>query len=538
MKLALAQINSTVGDFAGNAQKILLAIQQAKKNKCDLVIFPELALCGYPPRDLLERPAFAKQNFLWLKKISKKTRGIAALVGYVAENTAKQGRPFFNAVALLQNGKITFTYHKKLLPNYDLFDECRFFEPGSTQGCFELNGKKIGVSICEDIWSDTQVMQHKIYAMDPVQTFVKAGAELIINMSASPFHLGRQEEREKYLAQKMKKLACPLVYVNAVGANDDLIFDGASLVINQQGKICKKLASFQEDFSVVDLRRLVAVQKIKKISKSQTALSALVLGLQDYLNKNNFKKVLLGLSGGMDSALVAWLARKVLGPEHALGVALPSKFNSLASLQDAQQLAQNLGIGFRVVEIDSLYQFYMQLLGLKETKQISLTLQNLQARIRGNILMALANEEGRLLLNTGNKSELAMGYCTLYGDMAGGLAILSDVCKTLVYQVAREANRQFYAIPENIFKKAPSAELAPNQSDEADLAPYAQIDALLHYFVEGASTPVKINAVLQKKLLKRIDQNEYKRFQAPLGLRITQKAFGSGRRIPLVHKFL
>ncbi|MCB1214822.1 MAG: NAD+ synthase [Deltaproteobacteria bacterium] len=541
MKIALAQINTTVGDFSGNLKKVLDFYQKAQKQKADLVVFPELTLTGYPPKDLLERPDFIEANLKTLKALSIRIKNTACVVGYVEKNSQASGRPVYNALALIQKGKILWTYFKQLLPNYDVFDEARYFEAGEDSGVLEWGGLKIGFSLCEDLWAKAFDGPRPLYKKDPLEQQLKQKIDLLINLSASPYCLGRSEVRQSFFSALIKKAKVPLFYTNLVGGNDDLVFDGHSFVINKKGEVCGTLAGFKEDFKIFDFERLKFLKK-RSSTPTQESLEALQLGLKDYLAKTGFKKVVLGLSGGVDSALTAWVAARALGPDKVLGLIMPSKFSSLDSIQDALALAKALKIKTRQISIAGLYENFKESLQLQETKKISLSLQNLQARIRGNLLMALSNQEGRLLLTTGNKSELSLGYCTLYGDMAGGFNVLGDVPKTWVYQLAKEANRQLKAIPKSTLLKAPSAELAPHQKDQDDLPPYEIVDPILEAYLEKGLSPQEILKLgFDKKtieqVLRRLDANEYKRMQAAPCIRITSKAFGYGRRIPLAQAY-
>lgn len=526
-------MNSTVGDLSGNFDKVLTFLQKAEEVKADLAIFPEMILTGYPPYDLLDRQDFIEANLKYLNQLCKLKVKVPFLITYVDQDKSLNGKTLLNAVALLESGKIKFKYFKRVLPTYDVFDEARYFKAGEFLGVLNLQGKKLGLSICEDIWTDDP--------FDPLMDQVKEGVDFLINLSASPYNMGKFEQRVQILKSKVRKYQKALIYMNLVGANDELVFDGRSLVFDSRGQICHELKAFQEDFKLVDISSLKIEKKIKR-KNSEDLLDALCLGLKDYMIKSGFSQVVIGLSGGMDSSLVAWIAREVLGPKNVLGVAMPSAYSSSHSLTDAKKLAENLGIEFRVHSIKELYEKFKDDLGLSAGKKLSLALQNLQARIRGNLLMTISNDEGRLLLTTGNKSELAVGYCTLYGDMAGGLAVISDLPKTLVYEVAKAANQRFKAIPKSVFSKAPSAELAPGQSDQDDLPPYDVLDAFLKHYIEEHKDPKafshpKLSSKKIKVLVNKIDANEYKRRQAAPGLRVSSKAFGIGRRYPIVNRY-
>jgi len=542
MKIALSQINTQIGHFSENLEKILQDLENAKKKKADLIVFPELTLTGYPPKDLLEKPSFVDRNLSALRQIAKKARGIACIVGFVDVNPEKIGKPLFNAAAFLREGKVERIFHKRLLPAYDVFDESRYFEPGLANPVFRYKGRNIGLSICEDIWNDESILGRKLYAANPIEELIQEGADLFINISASPYSMGKRSTREKLLSKVAQAARAPLIYVNLVGGNDDLIFDGSSLVFDAEGEICHRLKSFEEDFQVIDLDQLKP-EPFYQVHEMEKVRKALVLGIKDYMQKSGFKKALLGLSGGIDSCLVATLAAEACGAKNVLGVSMPSPYSSQSSVSDAKALAKNLGIHYRSIPIEDIYKAYPSTLDWDaKPRKVDVALQNIQARIRGNLLMALSNREGYLLISTGNKSEMAVGYCTLYGDMAGGLAVISDLPKTLVYQLSRYLNKKHRAIPESVFRKAPSAELAPNQKDQDDLPPYETLDEILKLYIEDNKSPTQIVKLgyakkIVQDVVQRVDRNEYKRQQAPPGLRVTSKAFGYGRRIPLTNGF-
>lgn len=541
MKIALAQINTTIGDFQGNLDRILDYVRLAGQRNADLVVFPELAITGYPPKDLLERPDFIRANLRVLRQLAKKITKPACVVGFVDSRKGKTGKPLANAAALIHKRKIIGTKHKHLLPTYDVFDEGRYFEPGLSSPVFDLLGKKIGISICEDIWTDQSYWGNPIYSVDPILEQAYSGAEYLINLSASPFSVGRGKDREKVLGRHAKRYGRPVVYVNLVGGNDDLVFDGGSLVINGQGRVVTRLKRFSEDLAIVNMDKLRPLKKTN-VKGDEEVLDALTLGLKDYMRKCDFKKTVIGLSGGIDSALTAWIAVQAVGAKNVLGVSMPSPYSSKGSVKDAENLARSLGVEFRVLPISGLFTGYKETLSYEHDKKIDVTLQNIQARIRGNLLMAISNREGRLLLTTGNKSEMSIGYCTLYGDMAGGFSVLIDVPKTMVYRLARLANRRKKAIPVSSITKPPSAELAPDQTDQDDLPSYEVLDDILSSYIENQLQPEEIlKRGHQKKIvtdvLKRLDNNEYKRMQAPPGIRITNKAFGYGRRVPISSRY-
>ncbi|MBL7686029.1 MAG: NAD+ synthase [Deltaproteobacteria bacterium] len=544
MKIALAQINTRIGAFDSNLSKVLEALEKAKLQKADLIVFPELTLTGYPPKDLLERKDFLQASESCLKKVIPATKNICVLIGFAENNRESKGRMAFNSVALIQNKKLISIYRKQLLPNYDVFDEARYFEAGKNTGLFHFQNQKVGISICEDLWASYSGFDRPLYSFDPIALQIQGGAKVLINLSASPAHLGKIKEREKLLSNLARKHRKPFIYLNLVGGNDDLIFDGSSLVFNAKGQICEKLKSFEEDFVVCDLKE-IKPKKINREPEEQWLKKALVLGIRDYLKKTGFQKVVLGLSGGIDSALVLALAVEACGASNVLALAMPSPFSSKHSVSDAIDLSKKLNVELRILPIQNLFEQFQVDLKWSANKQktkVDLALQNLQSRIRGNLLMAISNRENYLLLSTGNKSEMAVGYCTLYGDMSGGLAVISDLPKKWVYRLSQYINRNEQIIPTSILKKAPSAELAPGQKDQDDLPDYDVLDAIVERYVEKNQSIQKIiDAGFSKKvvldIVRRIHQNEYKRRQAPLGLRITSKAFGSGRRVPITHGF-
>lgn len=542
MKVALAQINTTVGDLSGNEARILAAYQRGVEQGAELVIFPELAITGYPPRDLLLRPKFIAENLAVLERLAKATGKVGMLVGYVGENAVRPGRGATNAAALLQNGRVIATRTKTLLPTYDVFDEDRYFEPATENAPMDFNGRRIGVTICEDVWNDEDFWRDRRYQRNPVDELAEAGAEIIFNLSASPWHLGKNQTRHAMLASLAKKSRCPLVYCNLVGGNDELVFDGASLVFNRAGELIARGESFAEDFLVVDTESATVIAPAALVEEEKV-YRALVLGLRDYLHKCGFKSAVLGLSGGIDSALVACIAADALGAENVRGVSLPTQFSSQGSLDDARKLAENLGIRYDVIAIQpSFLAAKQQLAEVFAGRAEDTTEENIQARLRGVTLMAISNKFGALLLTTGNKSELAVGYCTIYGDMCGGLAVISDVPKTMVYRISRWVNREREIIPVDSITKPPSAELRPNQTDQDSLPPYEVLDAILDAYVVQLKSPREIIAEgfaedAVKRIVRLIDLNEYKRRQAAPGLKVTSKAFGVGRRIPIAQRY-
>ena len=542
MKVALAQINTTVGDFAGNEVKILSAYRRATEAQVDLVMFPELATCGYPPRDLLLKSFFISRNLESLNRLAKAAGPTAMLVGYVGKNESPPGREATNSVALLQNGKILATRTKTLLPTYDVFDEDRYFEPAELNLPVEFNGQKIGLTVCEDVWNDEDFWRERRYQRNPAAELTAAGAQIIFNVSASPWHLGKNKTRHNMLSSLAVKVKCPVLYCNLVGGNDELIFDGASLAFDSAGKRTAQGAFFAEDLLIVNTDQTKPIEA-KEPVEEEAIYDALVLGLRDYLHKCGFKSAVLGLSGGIDSALTAVLAVAALGKENVRGVSLPSQFSSQGSLDDARILATNLGIRYDVLAIQPMFEAARhQLKHVFAGRSEDTTEENIQARLRGVVLMALSNKFGSLLLTTGNKSELAVGYCTLYGDMCGGLAVISDVPKTMVYRLAKWINRSGEVIPAASISKAPSAELRPNQTDQDSLPPYEVLDAILEEYVVRLRPASEIIArgfdeATVRRVVHLIDANEYKRRQAAPGLKVTSKAFGVGRRIPIVQKY-
>jgi len=542
MKVALAQIDTTVGDIIGNEAKILEAYSRGVKAGVDLVMVPELAITGYPPRDLLLKSGFVAKNLEALERLARATAKVALLTGYVGRNEKPPGREFTNSVALLQGGKISASRVKTLLPTYDVFDEDRYFEPASQNQVLELNGGKVGLTICEDVWNDEDFWRDRRYRRNPATELAESGARVIFNVSASPWHLGKNKVRREMLSQLAAKSKAPVLYCNLVGGNDELVFDGASLVFNARGELLAEGKMFEEDFIVVDLDKAAPIQH-RPLPDEEKVYKALVLGLRDYLHKCGFKSALLGLSGGIDSALTAVIAVEALGKENVRGVSLPSQFSSQGSLDDARILAQNLGIQYDVVPIQPMFLAAKeQLKGVFAGRSEDTTEENIQARLRGVVLMAMSNKFGSLLLTTGNKSELAVGYCTLYGDMCGGLAVISDVPKTMVYRISKWINREREIIPAASITKAPSAELRPNQTDQDSLPPYDVLDAILEaYVVECRSAAEMIKSGFDEQTVRRvvrlIDFNEYKRRQAAPGLKVTSKAFGVGRRIPIAQRY-
>ncbi|MEE9594901.1 MAG: NAD+ synthase [Candidatus Hydrothermarchaeales archaeon] len=527
MKIALAQLDLTVGDLDGNTAKIIVFMEKAK-GKADLVIFPELAIVGYPPKDLLLKPSFIRENRKRLDEIIERADGIAAVLGFVDGSERK----LYNSAAFIVDGELVGAQAKINLPNYDVFDEKRYFQPGDKSELFELNGKKLGINLCEDIWVEG----------GPCEIQAKEGADLIVNISASPFNVGKNEERLDLLAKRARVNEVPIAYCNLVGGQDDLVFDGGSCFVNSDGSLLVQGKRFQEGMVFND----PAVSPAPPISDpAEEVYRALVLGIRDYTLKNGFKRVIIGLSGGIDSSLAAALAVEALGSENVVGVFMPSEITSLENAEDAEALAKNMGMEFKVVPITRGVKAFDDMLAAEfKGTEAGVAEENIQARLRGNILMALSNKFGYLVLSAGNKSEMAVGYTTLYGDLAGGLAVISDVPKTMVYSLARYANAKAGKdiILKRILKKEPTAELRPGQKDAEDLPPYEVLDPILKAYIEDEKAIDEIVAMGFERsvvvdMIKRVDRNEYKREQAPPGIRVTSKAFGSGRRMPITNKY-
>ncbi len=542
MKIALAQFNPTVGDFDGNAARILELARDAKSRGAHLAVFSELCLCGYPPQDLLERPAFVQRN---QKEIAKLARNIPlpSVVGYVGKAQDDTGKPIANSAALIAEGKILFEQRKMLLPTYDVFDESRYFQPARSQHLFALCNQQLGITICEDCWNDKNFWAQRLYERDPVAELVGQGTTVLLNLSASPYTIDKRALRLDILRALAREHRIPVVYVNQVGGNDSLVFDGSSVAVTPDGRVAALARSFDEDLVLFDSGTGAGDLREQPRDELEAAYGALVCGTRDYVRKCGFRKVVVGLSGGVDSALVAVIAADSVGPQNVLGVGMPGPYSSEGSLRDARRLAENLHIQFEVLPISDVWKSYRNMLARPFAgSPEDVTEENLQARIRGNLLMALSNKFGSLVLSTGNKSELAVGYCTLYGDMAGGLAVISDVPKTMVYELAGLVNRKREAIPAETFTKPPSAELRPNQTDQDTLPPYDVLDRILKAYVEDLRSPAEIAShydfpiELVRDVARRVDRNEYKRKQAPPGLKITSKAFSVGRRFPLAYK--
>lgn len=550
MRVALCQINPTVGDLDGNVERILDAARRASAAGARLAVLPELAVTGYPPRDLLDRPRFVDDNLAALERVAAGAPAdLVLLVGFVARARTAVGRGLHNAVAVVSGGAVSRVVHKRLLPTYDVFDEDRYFEPGAESRPIDFDGVPVGITVCEDIWNDVDVpIRARCYPDNPIAELVSAGAKLIVNLSASPFTLGKRIGRSEMLAGIARKHEVPLVFVNQVGGNDDLLFDGGSAVYGPDGAEWARAAAFREDLLVSDVAPGGEVREHPETDEA-SALEALSMGVRDYARKCGFREVVLGLSGGIDSALVAAVAARALGPDNVLAVAMPTRHSSKTSLSDAEALAGALGIRYRVIGIDDIFQTYLDELGphleaLCDPPPNDVTFENVQARIRCAVLMAISNRTGALLLTTGNKSEIAVGYCTLYGDMAGGLAVISDLPKTFVYRVAREVNRQAgrHLVPESILTRPPSAELRENQTDQDSLPAYEVLDPILERYVEDGRSIDEIvgegfDEATVRQVVRMVRVNEYKRRQMPPGLIVTKKAFGPGRRYPIAQAY-
>src|SRR5437660_1799704 len=544
MKIALGQINPTVGDFCGNAAKIVEHSHRARAQGADLILFPELAICGYPPRDLVEKPSFVTQNAETLERIAKQTSGIAVICGLVTPAQSDTGKSVMNSAALVRDGRVEFMQSKMLLPTYDVFDEDRYFAPASKQEVISLNGSRLALTICEDAWNDKHFWQKRLYSVDPVEELVRAGGNLVLNISASPFTIHKRETRKKMLQAIAADFRVPVVMCNQVGGNDSLIFDGSSIVIGPDGRVLAQAKSFEEDLVLFDTETLKGDLHDQPADTESEAYAALVLGTRDYVCKCGFKKVIVGLSGGIDSALTAAIAVDALGTENVMGVSMPGPYSSQGSKDDARELATNLGIRYEVIPISPVFdEFRKALSPAFRSLPEDFTEENMQSRLRGSTLMALSNKLGALVLTTGNKSEMAVGYCTLYGDMCGGLAVIADVPKTMVYRLSEYRNRISRVIPDATIKKVPSAELRPNQTDQDSLPPYEVLDCILEDYVEDYKTAEQIasergyDCKLVKSVIRMIERNEYKRQQAAPVLKISQKAFGLGRRFPIAAKY-
>jgi len=543
VKIALGQINPTVGDFAGNAAKIIDFSTRAKSLGAGLILFPELSVCGYPPRDLVERASFVQHNREAAEHIAAETHGIAVICGLVTPAQAETGKSVMNSAALLMDGRIKFVQSKMLLPTYDVFDEMRNFAPARSQVLFPFCGKQMALTICEDAWNDKHFWPRRLYTVDPVEALVHAGGNFVLNISASPFWANKRELRHNMLATIARNDHVPVAFVNQVGGNDGLVFDGSSLVFDREGNVIARGKSFEEDLILFDSDSLTGEMHDQIEGEEASIYAALVLGTRDYVSKCSFQKVIIGLSGGRDSALTAAIAVDAIGAENVTGVGMPGPYSSPGSIDDARALAGSLGIRFVTLPIGNIFDDYKSTLKpvFKYHKE-DVTEENIQSRIRGSLLMALSNKFGALVLSTGNKSELGVGYCTLYGDMAGGLAVINDVPKTLVYRLSRYVNSRKPVIPQATLEKPPSAELSLNQKDSDTLPDYEVLDAILEDYVEQAHSAEQISREhnfdldLVKNVIRMVERNEYKRQQAAPGIKISPKAFGYGRRFPIAAK--
>jgi NAD+ synthetase len=541
MRIGLAQINTTVGDFDGNKSRILEAYAKLVAEGAELVITPELAVCGYPPRDLVFRSGFVQRSEAVIVEIAKEIGRVPLVVGFVEFSEKKRGKSLRNAAAVIVNGKVHSVRHKSLLPTYDVFDEARYFEPADEVSPVVIAGLRLGITICEDIWTD-DYLERPLYDVSPPEVLAAKGVDLIVNLSASPFHAGKPAVRERMMCELAAELCVPIAYCNAIGGNDQLVFDGHSVLISREGEVVGRLPGFKVENLCRDFGSVPSLEDHSE-SEAEAIYQALVLGTRDYVHKCGFKSVVLGLSGGIDSAITAVIAADALGAENVTGVSMPSLFSSEGSKDDARDLAEKLGIYYHTVPIEPVFSsLKSQLSGVFEGRKEDITEENMQSRIRGLILMSMSNKFGHLLLTTGNKSELAVGYCTIYGDMCGGLAVISDLPKLRVYEVSRWINREREIIPWSSIEKPPSAELRPDQKDQDTLPPYEILDGILELLVEQH---LSVREVVERGyaehtvrwIAQKIDINEWKRHQAAPGLRVTTKAFGVGRRVPIVHRF-
>jgi NAD+ synthase (glutamine-hydrolysing) len=543
VKIGILQLNSTIGDYEANCRKLLAAYKQAVQQGAEFVLAPELFLCGYPPRDLLLRPDFIAANLTALKRTAAAIGDVPLCIGFVDRNSARPGRPLFNSAAVLHDGRMIWQQNKSLLPTYDVFDEDRYFEPAKSTTPFEFRGRKFGITICEDIWNDEDFWSNRLYRQDPIKELITQGADIILNISASPWHAGKEKTRLEMLQRVARDEQVPLVQVNVVGANDELIFDGHSVAVNRQGEILALAKGFAEEVLVVEVDGNAPSLKPNWPVREEQLFRALSLGIRDYVQKCGFKSAVLGLSGGIDSALTAVLAVDALGADKVMGVSLPARYSSSGSLTDAEVLAKNLGIRYEILPIEPTFKaMEAGLAKIFSGTKPNEAEENIQSRLRGVTLMALSNKFGSLVLTTGNKSEMAVGYCTLYGDMCGALAVIADVFKTEVYNISRWVNRDRTVIPTDSITKPPSAELRPDQKDQDSLPPYEILDAILqHYVVDHLSTeeiiqrgftPAVVNDVINK-----VTFTEYKRRQAAPGLKVSPRAFGMGRRVPVAQRF-
>ena len=546
MKITLAQLNPTVGDIRGNLAKVTRTLSQCSKDSPDLVVFPELFLVGYPPRDLLERPSFiarTEEAIRELSEVSQKYPRTGIIVGAPQPRQQSTGKGLHNSALLIYQGRLIFTQHKSLLPTYDVFDEPRYFDPAPEDPVVKFKDKILGISICEDAWNDPALWHRPTYSYDPIEVLAEKGADLIINIAASPFHRGKEKLRYDIVRSHATKHRIPFLFVNQVGANDELIFDGRSICLDGAGDLMAVLPPFVEQVETISVDGPGIRDPYVPQEEIASVHQALVLGVRDYMDKCGFSSAILGLSGGIDSAVTCCIAVEAVGTENVVAVTMPGPYSSTGSIEDSRKLAENLGIRFEVIPISPAYEAYIKSLQDHfKGREPDITEENFQARIRGNILMALSNKFGHLVLSTGNKSELAVGYCTLYGDMSGGLSVIADVPKTMVYELAQYMNRNSIIIPQEIVNKPPSAELRENQTDQDTLPPYELLDEILHYYVDEHYSMADLlqhnfDPETVKWVIRTVDRNEYKRRQAVPGLKVTSKAFGIGRRMPIAAKF-
>jgi NAD+ synthase (glutamine-hydrolysing) len=546
MRITLAQLNPVVGDLKGNISKLKNALDQASRDSSDLLILPELFLVGYPPKDLLERRWFilqVKQAIEEVAELSDNYPETGILFGAPQPTGKDTGKGLYNSAILVYRGRVLSTNHKSLLPTYDVFDETRYFDPALDTHTVPFKGEMLGISVCEDAWNTQQLWPRgRYYTFDPIEGLRKKGASLLINISASPYEMGKEEIRYQLIRSHAQRHKTPFIFVNQIGGNDELIFDGRSLCIDRNGEPIVVFPAFDEQVQTIETNLTGTPVVYTPQGKIESVYRALILGIRDYLRKCGFTKAVVGLSGGIDSALVCCLAKEAIGSQNILGISMPSPYSSKGSVEDSRELAKRIGIQFKVIPITEIYDTYLKTLeGHFPNNELGITEENIQARIRGNILMAFSNKYSHLVLSTGNKSELSVGYCTLYGDMSGGLSVLSDVPKTLVYELANYINRESEIIPQQIIQKPPSAELRPNQVDQDTLPPYPILDQILHQYIEEESSPDEIigmgfDSNTVKWVVKIVELSEYKRNQAALGLKVTSKAFGVGRRMPIAAK--
>ena len=547
MRIALAQINPTVGDLSGNVDRMAAAAREAAARAAEVIVFSELCITGYPPRDLVEKPSFIDRSEAELRRLARETAGLglSVIAGYVARSQSETGKRAVNSAAVLEHGEIVFRQDKMLLPTYDVFDEARYFRPAEREYICAVRGKKIALTICEDAWNDRRFWKQRLYQRDPVEELFEAGGEILICINASPYNMGKREIRRSIYRASARRYQRPVIYVNQVGGNDQLVFDGSSFAMNGSGEVIASARSFGEDLVLVDTEAGTGDRHEDFTDECEAVYQALVLGTRDYIRKCGFSRVLIGLSGGIDSSLTAAIAVEAVGRENVTGVGMPGPFSSEGSVTDAREMAEKLGIRFEMIPITGAYEKMLEQLGpVLGGYSPDVTEENLQSRLRGMTLMALSNKTGALVLTTGNKSELAVGYCTLYGDMCGGLAVISDVPKTMVYSLSHIANRRHAnAIPASVFTKPPSAELKPDQKDTDSLPPYEVLDPILEDYIEHYGTPADIARKMNlpvdlvKDIAGKVDRNEYKRQQAAPGLKVTTKAFGIGRRFPIAQRY-